>query len=187
MVFDLQEVVTTSQFKLQSSGIQGKFDLPSLRSFRRLIFEVDDNLHVLRVFRSFCLQFFRALILLSNPRCPQDEWEGLYIYRESRWALGGLGPICLLGGLRPGPICLLGLGLDPSACWAWAWTCFLDRLRLGPICSMGLGLDPFAWWARTRPTYLRKLGSIISLAQFFLGPWTRLGMRKLDYLNPIKL
>ena len=186
MVFDLQEVVTTSQFELQSSGIQGKFDLPSLQSFRRMIFRLMITCtswepSKVFVFNSSELRFF------SSIPGPLKMNEKVSIYRESRWALGGLGPICLLGGLRPGPICLLGLGLDPSACWAWAWTCFLDGFGLGPICSIGLGLDPFAWWARTRPTYLRKLGSIISLAQFFLGPWTRLGMRKLDYLNPIKL
>ena len=54
------------------------------------------------------------------------------IYREISWTLGGLGPICLLG---------LGLGLDPFACWVWAWAHLLVGVELEPICLLDLSLD----------------------------------------------
>ena len=81
------------------------------------IYFVELKFDILMVIVKFFLQ---PMILLN-------EWQ-VSIYRETSWALGGLGPIYLFG-------------LDLFACWIWTWIHLSVGLELELICLLGLCLE----------------------------------------------
>ena len=120
------------------------------------------------VFNSSKLRFFL-------PPKRSSKWMGRSLFIEnlcgfrSTWAH-------LFVGFGLGSICLLGLILF---FWqAWALTYLFGGFGLGFICLVG---------SDSGPLICTSSGPLFLGSDFSSGAWTRLDMRKLDYLNPIKL